>query len=94
MPLAGRGLRSVLPGRKHRPGAVRCDKWLPPCRTNQVGLLRLHAGKAAARQSRVLKACGIKHGESERLLDTGLQDRDKCGGGKLPGSQIKAKYSG
>lgn len=39
--------------------------------------------------SRVFKARGIKHGESERLLDAGLQDRDKCGGGKLSGSRIK-----
>lgn len=37
VPLAGRGLRSVLLGRKHRPGSVRSDKWLPSFRTNKLG---------------------------------------------------------
>lgn len=54
----------------------------------QPRLLCLHAGKAPARRPRVFRACGIKHGESERLLDAGLQDRDKCGGGKLSVSQV------
>lgn len=67
---------------------------VPVLRAATSGLLPLgQPSGAAARRSRVFKACGIKHGESERLLDAELQDRDKCGGGKLPGSQIKSKYS-